>query len=100
MTTVLLIVIALSLLVIVAALIVVGVTGYRLYKHVRRIQKELEPQVQEILSKQATTMDLVARIEEKQAMLGGRMQRASASVSTLGYLASQYTTAANRFKGY
>lgn len=100
MTTALLIVIALSLLVILAALIIVGVTAYRLYKHVGRIQEEVEPQVQDILSKQATAMDLVASIEEKQAMLGDRMQRASASVSRLSYLASQYTTATNRFKGY
>lgn len=100
MTTVLLIVIAFSLLVILAALIFVGVVGYRLYKHVRRIQEEVEPQVQEIMAKQATTMELVARIEENQARLGDGVQRASASMARLSYLASEYRAATNRFKGY
>ncbi|MHB1343979.1 MAG: hypothetical protein ACYCX3_06435 [Thermoleophilia bacterium] len=100
MTTVLLIVIAVSLLVILVGLIVVGVTAYRLYKHVRRIQDEVEPQVQVLMAKQATAMEMMARIEEKQSKLGDGMQRASASVSKLTYLASEYKDATNRLKGY
>ncbi|MHB8867606.1 MAG: hypothetical protein ACYC6T_10790 [Thermoleophilia bacterium] len=100
MTTVLLIVIAVSLLVILVGLVVVGVTAYRLYKHVRRIQDEVEPQVHDLMAKQATAMELMTRIEEKQSKLGDGMQRASASVSKLTYLAAQYKDATNRFKGY
>lgn len=99
-TTVLLIVIAVSLLAILAALIFVGVTAYRLYKHARRIQEEMDPQMQGILGKQAAAMDLVASIEAKQAMLGNRMQRATASLSRVTYLASQFATATNRLRGY
>lgn len=100
MTTVLLIVIAVSLLVILVALIVVGVTAYRLYKHVRLIQHQVEPQVNELIAKQETAMTILASIEERQATLGDRMQRASASVSRLTYLTSEFTAATNRLKGY
>ncbi|HZK49552.1 MAG TPA: hypothetical protein VFD74_08130 [Thermoleophilia bacterium] len=100
MNTVLLFVIAASLVIMAAALAYTGVTAYRLYKQVRGIQELLEPHLQEFTRKQAQTTELLSSIERRQGDLSGRMQRATASASTLGYLFSEFGEARDKLRGY
>ncbi len=100
MTTVLLVVIAVSLVTIAAALTYTGITAYRLYRQVRRIQEQVDPHIQEFTRKQAQTTELLSRLERHQADLSAGVQRATASTSKLSYLVSEFGEARNKFRGY
>lgn len=100
MNTVLLVAIAVSLVIIAAALVYTGLTAYRLYRQVRQIQGQVEPHIQEFTRKQAQTMELLSLLEQHQVELSKGVQRATASASKLGYLVSELGEARNKFRGY
>ncbi|MBU2602565.1 MAG: hypothetical protein KKA32_10425 [Actinobacteria bacterium] len=100
MTTVLLIIIALSLVIIVVALVILGLSAYRLYKTVRRIQAEVDPQVNEILAKQGAITERLGNIEENQIVINHRLEKISSAAAGLGVLTSEFTKAKSRLKGY
>lgn len=100
MNTVLLVVIAVSLVTIALALVYTGLTAYRLYRQVRQIQGEVEPHVREFTRKQAQTMESLSRLDEHQAEMSKGVERAAASASKLGYLMSEFGEARNKFRGY
>lgn len=100
MTTVLLIMIALSLVIIVMALVILGLSAYRLYKTVRRIQKDVDPQVNEILAKQGAITERLGNIEENQIIISARLEKISSAAAGLGVLTSEFNEAKNRLRGY
>lgn len=100
MTTVLLIVIALSLVIVVVALVIVGLSAYRLYKTVRRIREEVDPRVNEILRKQTVTMERLSSIEQHQIAINDRLEKVSSAAARLGVLTSEFSKAKDRLRGY
>jgi predicted signal transduction protein with EAL and GGDEF domain len=99
MTTVMLIMIAVGLLLILAALIYVGLTGYRLYTAITLAQATIQPPLDEIMKQQVKTTELLARIQARQNKIMDNIESISETAEDLDILQNELVDAVDSLSG-
>lgn len=96
MNTLLIIVIAVSLLVVLAALILVARRVYTLYKVVNDVRHHVDNEIQVIMAGQERALGRLESIQRNQALIEERSARLSANMNRLSYLSSEFSGAKSR----
>jgi hypothetical protein len=88
--------IVLGLAIAAAGLIVAIRAGWRLYKMGRRVQRDIEVEVQAIMVRQEQVLERMSSIEQKQQVLTGRLERLKGATGRLGFVLGQLSDARAR----
>jgi hypothetical protein len=99
MTVVMLTLIAIGLILALAALVYVAVVAYRLYRVAQAAETSIQQPLNEITRRQATTLELTTRIEQRQALIEMNLAALSKSGQELNYLQSELAGAVRGLVG-